>query len=71
MGALRLLPISGGIFAGPYADRMPELTAAALLKGLEGLDPQARAALAARTVDMCIFTEVDFPKFQGAFAKQK
>ena len=44
--ALRLLPISGGIFAGAHRARMPSMTRAALARAFEALPDATRCALA-------------------------
>lgn len=64
---LRLLPVSGGIFAGTYIQRMPELTTAALQLGLAKLSAEKRALLMGRHVELCIFAEAEYADFDATF----
>jgi hypothetical protein len=58
---LRLLPISGGIFAGEFRDDLPGMTAQALRQGHAMLSEEEKAHWAsAETLEMCIFSEADF-----------
>jgi len=43
LGGLRLLPISGGLFAGPFAPELPDLTCAALRGAFDALPDQVCA----------------------------
>ena len=53
---LRLLPVSGGVFSGPWSEAMPELTAVALLEGIAALDEVRREELLSRsTLELCIY----------------
>jgi len=52
---LRLLPISGGIFSGPYGAQIHEFTFAALGNAISALNRNEAAALQAADVKMCIF----------------
>jgi hypothetical protein len=65
---LRLLPISGGIFAGSFKPRLPELTKNALAIGWTRLSPEMKRAVAERKVQMCIFEEQELRGFKRAFA---
>lgn len=70
---LRLLPISGGIFSGPFAPVMPTLTAKALGQAISQLDGQVAAALSSREgldIEMCIFEEVQYDAFRQALNKE-
>ena len=67
LDVLRLLPISGGVFARGHAPNLPFMTAEALLAGFHLLDIEAQTALRAQTIDMCIFMERDLSAFDGAF----
>ena len=64
---LRLLPISGGIFAGPFKSRLPELTLEALAVGFSKVSAQARQIVLGRRVQMCVFEERELESFVGAF----
>merc|ERR1712061_639775 len=64
--ALRMLPVSGGIFAGQYSNRMPELTMAALMLGFAQLPRKEQVAIVARRVDVCIFLEAELEEFEAA-----
>ena len=65
-GPLRLLPVSGGIFAGPFAAEVPALTREAVGRGLAALSPEDRARVVAGPVDLCIFAAADLPRFEAA-----
>mmetsp|Transcript_102277 Transcript_102277/g.218938 ORF Transcript_102277/g.218938 Transcript_102277/m.218938 type:complete len:335 (-) Transcript_102277:40-1044(-) len=68
--SLRLLPLSGGIFAGPFQDEMPELTAVAMQHGFLMLTgEQQQRIMSAERLEMCIFTEDEFPRFKESFAR--
>ncbi len=66
--SLRLLPVSGGIFAGPFLPKIPSPTAAALGLGLSSLGPAGRRALESRQLCMCVFNEAEAPGFEAAWA---
>lgn len=65
---LRLLPISGSIFAGPYVSNMPYLTTYALNMALQkfqkeqGLDDVGIETFA-KNIEMCLFTAKEFSDF--------
>ena len=62
---LRLLPISGGIFAGAFRERVPRLTREALDAGFAQLPEatQQRLLSRERTLELCIFAEAEFEDF--------
>ena len=76
---LRLLPISGGIFAGEYQQHIAPLTLAALQAGIGLLTEEERgvfaseqgregdAAEGAAQIELCIFLEVELAAFKRAF----
>eukprot|EP00658_Telonema_sp_P-2_P025856 TRINITY_DN20420_c0_g1_i1.p1 TRINITY_DN20420_c0_g1~~TRINITY_DN20420_c0_g1_i1.p1 ORF type:complete len:430 (-),score=101.42 TRINITY_DN20420_c0_g1_i1:314-1603(-) len=64
---LRLLPISGSIFAGKWRDRVPQLTADAWLSGSGQLAESARSVLCGRRLEMCIYNEEDLALFLSVF----
>ena len=69
---LRLLPVSGGIFAGEFMEEIGPLTWDALISGFNLLQPKDKAALKNREVQMCIFAEKELPLFESAgFAQKK
>ena len=75
---LRLLPISGGIFAGEYQQDIAPLTLAALEEGIGLLTEEERGVLAteqggegdaaegAAQIELCIFLEVELVAFKRA-----
>jgi hypothetical protein len=66
--SLRLLPISGGIFAGPFANEFPDMTAEAVQSSLGLLTiKEKRRILCAKRLEMCIFMGNDLQSFQEAF----
>lgn len=66
---LRLLPISGGIFAGPFkVEAFAPLTAEALLAGYEQLQSYEKEWLREIDIRMCIFEEKEFKAYLDAFA---
>ena len=68
---LRLLPISSGIFAGRFAERMPELTAVALLGALDQLPEASQKTLkGGMAIELCVFNAADAPAFKAALEAQ-
>lgn len=74
--ALRLLPVSGGIFAGKLRDQMPELTFSALRDAAAELGEADAAAVSAAAagappggIEMCIFEEAQLELFEAALEK--
>ena len=75
---LRLLPISGGLFAGEYQQHIAPLTLAALEEGIGLLTEEERGVLAteqggegdaaegAAQIELCIFLEVELAAFKRA-----
>jgi len=67
---LRLLPISGGIFRGRYADEMPGMTIGALGAAFAHLQPRMqREVLKASCIELCIFMESEFEEFKMALSQ--
>lgn len=65
---LRLLPVSGGIFSGPFLPRLPKMTFQALHWGFVMLSPdEQKKVLAAERLELCIFMEKELPDFTAAF----
>jgi hypothetical protein len=70
--ALRLLPISGGIFAGPFLDKIALLTIDSLGRACERIqaaDPPMATLLGAKQLDMCVFSEKEWELFQAAWSR--
>ena len=67
LGGLRLLPISGGIFAGPFCDELPQLTCAALRQAFNELPDATQHVVSVARLDMCIFMEEELRAFKDAF----
>ena len=67
MGGLRMLPISGGIFAGPFAPELPVLTRIALRGAFDALPRDLQHAVSVARLDMCIFMEDDYDAYVEAF----
>mmetsp|Transcript_20026 Transcript_20026/g.38813 ORF Transcript_20026/g.38813 Transcript_20026/m.38813 type:complete len:239 (-) Transcript_20026:122-838(-) len=68
---LRLLPVSGGIFAGPFKNELPEMTREALQSAVLSLPEKERGELLGAwppRLEMCIFAESEYPAFAKAFA---
>jgi hypothetical protein len=65
-GVLRLLPVSGGLFAGPFLAELPQLTAEALAAGFEKLPRGAQAAVLRAEVHLCVFAHAEGPLFEAA-----
>jgi hypothetical protein len=75
---LRLLPVSGGIFAGKLRDVMPQLTFAALAQAVRELDGAETAHVLAAAaappfadgggaLELCIFEESQLEDFENAW----
>ena len=68
LGGLRMLPISGGVFAGKFAPELPALTCAALRGAFDALPARARHVVSVARLDMCIFDEKDeYAAYKEAF----
>jgi hypothetical protein len=68
--ALRLLPISGGIFAGRFLPVIAKLTSASLglaCTRIQASNPAMAALLGAKQLDMCIFAEAEWNQFEAAW----
>jgi len=63
---LRMLPISGGIFAGEYQPQVAKLTAEALRVAAGRLSDAEKAILAERKLELCIFMEAEVEAFRAA-----
>eukprot|EP00755_Sulcionema_specki_P009430 Sspe_Gene.43670::Locus_21319_Transcript_1_1_Confidence_1.000_Length_2660::g.43670::m.43670 len=69
---LRLLPVSGGIFSGPFAKDMPRLTMDALVSAFDDLDRSKRRAIMCGSsgIELCIFDGAQQESFTAAFMKK-
>jgi hypothetical protein len=67
---LRLLPISGGTFAGNFAREIPQLTAAAILGALQRFSAHELSCLSQKAIHMCIINHADVSDFAVAFQQQ-
>ena len=70
LGGLRLLPISGGIFAGPFASELPSLTCSALRSAFDGLPSNLQHIVSVARLDMCIFNEDEYDAYVDAFREE-
>jgi hypothetical protein len=70
---LRLLPISGGVFAANFGTDMHHLTFAALSTAYESLDDGTLEALDqhVENVEMCIFLDREFDQYETALDWRK
>jgi len=72
--SLRLLPISGGIFAGRFAEDIPWMTFAALDKGFRTLPVTTQSELLQRLgdgrIEVCIFGAGVLPEYTAALARR-
>eukprot|EP00928_Gymnodinium_smaydae_P058974 TRINITY_DN4219_c0_g1_i1.p1 TRINITY_DN4219_c0_g1~~TRINITY_DN4219_c0_g1_i1.p1 ORF type:complete len:291 (+),score=58.99 TRINITY_DN4219_c0_g1_i1:62-874(+) len=66
--SLRLLPVSGGIFSGPFKDQLPLLTAQALEEAFGSLSLEQRSHVLESDVAMCIFMASEVSAFEEAFS---
>jgi len=65
---VRILPVSGSIFAGSFAKDMPNMTVQALQMGFEALGPAEQdAVLGVERLEMCIFNEGEYRAFKDVF----
>ena len=67
LGGMRMLPISGGIFAGPFAPELPRLTCSALRGAFDALPDRAQQVVSVARLDMCIFLESEHALYAEAF----
>ena len=70
LGGLRMLPISGGIFAGPFASELPSLTCAALRGAFDALPDREQQKVSVARLDMCIFMESEYDAYAQAFEEE-
>ena len=64
---LRLLPISGGIYAGKFQEHIAEITAQAMAQGFRSLPHNQQEQTKSRQIQMCIFEKAPYSKFSKAF----
>ena len=64
---MRLLPISGGIFSGPFREVLPELTAEAVQAAYVKLSEEQKKHMMDSSIEMCIFMDAEFDLFRAAF----
>ena len=65
---LRLLPVSGGIFAGAFTSEIPALTWEALRTGFSLVSADQREVLSEKSLGMCVFNEAELADYQLALA---
>jgi O-acetyl-ADP-ribose deacetylase (regulator of RNase III) len=63
---LRLLPVSGGVFAGPWGSYIATMTFEAINRGHVQLTTEEQGKLAGRQIDLCIFAEAEIEEFVSA-----
>lgn len=63
---VRLLPISGGIFAGAFLKDMAQLTYQSIMAGYEMLPAAERVKLTSMQFHMCVYSEAELPAFYEA-----
>eukprot|EP00438_Fugacium_kawagutii_P001945 Skav224092 [mRNA] locus=scaffold4565:20858:22852:- [translate_table: standard] len=66
---MRLLPISGGIFSGPFKEDLPLMTARAVRAAYERLSEDKKQHIMDSNVEMCVFMESEFDMFASAFGQ--
>jgi len=66
---MRLVPVSSGIFAGPFKSRMPDITHKAWTQAMTRLDDNEKAHLEKSSIELCIFEEREVESYTKA-AKQ-
>jgi len=68
---LRMLPLSGGVYAGRFSGDLPRMTAEAIQWGFSMLEKeQQQLVQRAEQIELCIFMEKEFADFEEAFAEQ-
>ena len=67
VSVIRLLPLSGSIFAGTWKSQLPELTAKAWSIAAAQLTADEIQALESKDLHLCIFMEAEFEAFNAAF----
>ena len=67
LGGLRMLPISGGIFAGPFAPELPTMTSIALRRAFDGLPNNTQHVISVARLEMCIFQDSEYDAYSEAF----
>lgn len=69
---LRLVPVSSGIYAGPFKSEMAEMTAEALHTGFRMLQPSEQSELApnaGRRIELCVFNPDETKAFKRAIER--
>ena len=66
LATLRLVPISGGIFAGRFAKAVGELTAHAIRIAECSMPAEMVEVLRGRKIELCIFDDADFESYKRA-----
>lgn len=66
---LRLLPLSGGVFAGPLYNQLPPITQQAISMAFEQLHTYDREYLLKekKVVELCIFMDREFDQYKNVF----
>lgn len=64
---LRILPISGSIFAGKWRPRIPELTLDAWTQAATRLTPEELASVTSRRIELCVYETAELPLIVEAF----
>eukprot|EP00438_Fugacium_kawagutii_P023725 Skav228052 [mRNA] locus=scaffold1188:227944:228687:+ [translate_table: standard] len=64
---MRLLPLSGGIFSGPFKEDLHRMTAQAVQAAFSQLAEDKKHHMMNSSIDMCIFMESEFDIFASAF----
>jgi len=65
---LRLLPVSGGIFSGPFKKELPAMTAEAVEAAFRQLTSEEQAQMLNSSVQMCVFIAEETTDFSAVFA---
>ena len=63
---IRLLPVSGGVFAADFKPDMHHMTFSALALGFESLPDETQKTLMGKELKMCIFLDTEVPMFTRA-----
>lgn len=64
---LRMIPVSGGIFAGRFQNHLPEMTREALAEAILLLGDAERKQIGSCTLEMCIFVEKEIRHYMEVF----
>lgn len=65
--SVRLLPVSGGVFSGRFAEELPRLTWKTMQDAFSLSSPSVKRALSSLDISVCVFLETELNAYKDAF----